>query len=1479
MAELQQDLYDISPETSEEEADLYEIGPSSREDNRLKAEGDDAKISRRAMTAAATGSLYGAVSASEEAGIDTRPDALRASQRASTERRVRLGEEFMQNGQLSQEKLDELRSGTMLGQLLTPDVDALMADNNFGQLERLTLNRIVAFDRIASEYLPDEDVGFWEQAGNVADRVVSSIVQDPGGLIAGEENKYFEGSNVLVRMGEKISTLVSNSTISDEEYEEEVRGILEEANDAGYFTDTNPTYLLEVIQAAAERGVGPESRKALTGQIVGTALEATPLGFGGDIVRGVGRGARSIPSKAPYEYMEKIAGKEKAVEIGTDAVRAEPEAESSVISTMPTAMVPNTKTSFAGPNYQILRNIEAENEALEIVRNSYRGTGFDEALFAERVADTQTQIKERLRTDDNSIIDIGNPINIGLDNYTIQTSIGRKGGKPFLATPEGEAPTSAVRLAEETGGRLEQVTYQGNKAYSVVVETNVNMADLNNPLDLNAVGGYLTRLLSTTSRTSAELNRTLKTAEASTAKVITELNKNLQKAQRKAGTLGVDRVDDIYDDLTNNPKLNSRTEPLTEDEFVKMYIGKFNERPTENVLEYWRTFSDYSDMEYFIRADEEFKKAVANNEVMLRLTNREDYVRAKRVDETPSQRVWDQAQGKYLTPDEAQELGTIYRLDPDEGYKDLDGKDVVFVVERTPAERRLYHTDVMGYNVGAHRVYAQERQKGYFIRQENILRTVDGEETAGTPKTFMRVDTNEQAITTVNQFNKIVDNLGSPDIDDVIKRNNDWNPSIQTLDDFLKFADEQGINPERTIGKDVDGERISGAFAGSETINGAFVKTAMVNRRRGVKPLVGFGGSPLETLRASDAIPQKAIGTLMRNGYYNYVKKAQEQLYEAVKIGDGKNPAVTNMDEVKRLWEAGKRRQAIDAMEFSNTPLKGKFDTARHTLQFATGAETLDTRLIRAGREAFREYVLDEKFSASRVPGFKKALEGLSNTEIEATSSFLRSLAFNLKLGLLAFDQLWVQASTVFASIAISSATLGTAQALRTAAVMPVVRTALIAPNKARKGVLKLAEGLGGFTSKEIEEVVEITERSGRLVLEATAMEENVGFSVAKNIGQKVADKGRIAFDEGERINRITAMLLAYKALKKKMPKVDPMSESGVEWIVGESDRLTQSMTNASSAAFQKSLVGSAAFQFLSYQRNVMEQMFGKVLTPSEKGRLFTQQVLMYGAAGFPTANYFMDKAEYNYGIRPNEGLWEEVYKFARYGLLDSSLELLTSVETDVGSRIGAGAGVWPFFRDMSQTSMIELLGGPGLETGRDVLSSVKGLISSIISGNPSMVKNDLHELARNVSSYDKATKAWLAARTQQYHSRRTGSAVVGGLGLDDAIAILTGIPLRVVQKTYLFSGFMYAEKETIKKLRGDLRKEGDRYLRALEDGNTEAALQSVSNINQILSVATPYEKRQIVSAITDNNVLSNKIVETLIEQGKLDLAKSFMGD
>lgn len=1480
MAEMsaQQDLYEVSPEQAEED-DLYEIDPTASLEDNVKEENQDAKISRRAMTAAATNTQYSDVSASEEAGVDTRPDAMRASQRASVDRRVRLGEEYMEQGGLSQEKLDELRSGTMLGQLLTPDVDALMADNNFGATERLTLNRIVAFDRIASEYLPQEDQGFWEKAGNVADLAVSSIIQDPVGLLAGEENKYFQGANVLIRMGERLSTLVSNNTISDDEYEERVRSILDEANDAGYFTDTNPTYLMQVIQAAAGRGVGPKSQSAREAQFLISAVELTPIGITGDLVRGVVWGARSIPSKAPYELVERVAGKEKAVEVGTDAVRYGPDAESSVISSLPTAMTPNTKASFAGPQYQILRNIEAENEALEMVRSSYRGTGFDETLFAERVAETQTKIKERLRTDDNSIIDIGSPVNIGLDNYVIPTIIGRPGGKPFLAKPDGTAPNSLVELAEKTGGRLEEVTYQGKKAYSVVVETNVKMTDLNNPLDMNEVGGYLTRVLSTSSRTSDDLNRTLKTAEASTARVITELNSNLEKSRKGAGRLGVDRVDDIYNDLTNDPKLNSRTEPLTEEEFVRMYVGKFSERPKEKVLEYWRTFSDYSDMEYFIRADEEFKKAVANNEVMVRLSNREDFVRAQRVEQTPNRSIWDQAQGKYVKPEEAEELGTIYRLDPDEAFKDLDGKDVAFVVERTPAERRLYHTDVMGYNVGAHRVYAQARQKGYFIRQENILRTVDGDEAAGTPKTFMRVETNEQAISTVNQFNTIVDNIGASNIDEIIKRNNDWNPSMQTLDDFLKFADEQGLDPQRKIGKDADGERLSNVFSSSDTVNNAFVKTAMVNRRRGVKPLVGYGGSPLETLRASDAIPQTAIGSLMRNGYYNYVKKAQEQLYEAVKIGDGTNPAATNMDEVKRLWESGKRRQAIDAMEWSDTPLKSKFDTARHTLQFATGAETIDIRLIRAGREALRESVLDENFTLSKVPGFKQVLKGLSNTEIEATASLLRSLAFNLKLGLFAVDQLWVQASTLFSSTAIASSTLGTINALRTASVMPVVRMALMAPDNAQRGILRLAEGLGGFTAKEIEEVVEITKKSGRLVLEATAMEENVGFSVAKNIGQKVADKGRFAFDEGERINRITAMLLSYKSLKKKYPKVDPTTDGGVQWIVGESDKLTQSMTNTSSAAFQKSFVGSAAFQFLSYQRNVMEQMFGSVLTASEKRRLVTQQVLMYGAAGVPLANWAMDRAEYNYGSTPNDGLWDDVYKGARYGLLDSSLEIMTGVETDVGSRIGAGSGVWSFFRDMQQTSMVELLGGPGLETGKDVLSSVKGLISSVVSGNPSMVKSDLHEIARNATAYDKATKAWLAVRTNQYHSRRTGKAVVGGLDQDDAIAILTGMPLREVQKAYTVSGFQYADRKTLDKIRSDLRKEGDRYARFLEEGKTDAALQSVENINQILSVANPWERRQVISAVQDNKTLTDKIVETLWDQGRFELAKTFMGD
>src|SRR6056297_2859259 len=1088
---------------TEEEDDFFgsPIRPVARPENR------DVGISRRATTSAATGRPVSDLKADEEAGIPTEPEALTEAHRASTDLKVNVANKGMTGEQLSQEELDELRGTSLLGNLVTPDIEALTAKNQFGARNRRVLNRVVAFDRVASGFFP-EDQSFGSKVGSFADVIGTSILTDIPGLVAGEDSETFTATpNVMRRMAQDLAGLLFNPDISDEEFMTEAKSILDVANDSGLFTEENPIFIQDLISMASELGVGEFTKRAVEGQVFSAALEATPVGFGPDIVRLVNKGGRAAASKAPAEFVEKVAGKEAAVDVGTQTARVEPESEVAVTSMTPSGMTPGRKTNFSGPNADILQQIEAESKALQVVEEQFRGLGVDPELLSVRIAETTGEIQERLRNIRGSIINIGEAQDIGLDNLVVPTMIGRRGGKPFLALKSGEAPKAAQDMATRVGGRLEEVAFEGKKAFVVVTETNVPLRDLNNPLDINEFGGQISEILSTTSRISEELNFGLKTAESTTARTLDKLSKTFSKAKRKAGAKVVKEVDDIYEDILTGQITLPRNEPITDQKFAQLYAQKHGRVPDQKTKDYFKAFSDLSDSEYFVRADAEFKKAVDNGEVMVRPSSEGAFMRAKRVspEDSVSNKIWDDAQRKYVDKETAFKGGTVYRVHPDAGLVDDDGLAVRFIVEKTPAERRLFHTDVLAYNVGAHRVYNQAQTGGgYFIRQGKVLKTIDGEEEAGSAITFMRVETAKQAARVVEQFNKIVDNINTAKIDDIIKENNEWNVNIQTKADFEAFAKAHGLDIERPIARDADGEQISDAFS-KRTVNDDFVNTTLKNRSRGVQPLIGMGGDPLEVMRASEAIPTRMMGSVMSVGYQNWVKKMTEQLFEAAKRGDGTTTAIKNINEVQDIWNRGNRRAAINAIEFSNTPQKTQFEQARRTLNTALGAETMDVRALRAGRQKLLESVLDENTPLARLPILKE-LEalGLRTFEIEKTANFLRRFAFDLKLGLFAPAQLWVQSSMIFSSAAITvGGKLGLTESLRTVSSFPAIRLALASgDNTIKRGISRLTASAMKMTPEEFDEMLEVIERSGRLVLEGTAMEENVGFNFAKKRGQ-----------------------------------------------------------------------------------------------------------------------------------------------------------------------------------------------------------------------------------------------------------------------------------------------------------------------------------------------------------------------------------------
>lgn len=1437
---------------------VFELGNETIENKRPSV-----AQSQITLHSAATGRPAEEVKADVDAGLDIDVKAQEQARGAIAGQNAAVAQNAINNGgMITAEELGQLREGTTLGSRLAADVDTLMADSAAGRYERKLVSRVVAFDRIISEYLPEdsEDEEGWLEWGITGlGRLGEAIVTDAvAPILPGVETQWASREKA-----QEISDLL-HTAADDEEFEARLREVLDEANDRGVFSNANPAEIEQFVAMVAEAGVGSASDMAVAFTVLGATDLALPLAGVG--IKTAAKGTMAvvrggIKMNTPA-LIQNVASRVKAIDAGVSAIKANPGAPTTVTTSLPSRALPGTKTALAGPNAPILRQIEAESQALEAVHSAFVGKGLSPEVIDRLTKETTDEFVSKFGVKEDRIIDMGNK-SVGLDTLVADITLGRTNGKPFLPLADGTAPKSAQELADRFGGTVVETVYEGKKAFVVKAERNINTNMVSDITNMDEVSNNIAaEWLSTTARTTKDLDSVLKSAESGQAKILQDLTKQYTKALKKAGKKGVADLDALYNDFLNDPVMSSRKNPLTEEEYTEAFIQKFGRNPKESDLNLWRNFNDLSNADYYLRANVELQKAVTNGETMLRYGD--DYVRAKPlgdVDET--KKYWVPEESVYKTGKELKDQGyKVFATKADEVI-DPSKNGVDLIATKNPATRRMYHTDALGYNLGGHRVYANKGK--FFVKQPVRVRTANGFSDEGI-RAFMMTKTGAQAERTVEQFNNIVRATNGGSLtDDIIKANTDWNGNIQTVDEWNDFLSQNRLSGTDEITFDPDGQAAvpNGVMAGS-TNEASFANLAAKNGHRGYKPLMEYGGNVAETINPSAAMPKAMLDSVGQYSYHKYMKRAMEGLIKAATKEYGGRVPLRNVDEVMELAKRGRLREAVDKMEFDDVAIKDKLELERYTIATNAGKKSRMTKAVEKLQDRLQDRILDSgksdrvKWAAGKIVGTEGG-DGISGT--------MRSLAFNLKLGLFAFDQIYVQAATVINSSAIASARLGVAGSYKTIAEYPVLRTMLHMGDNMRGKFAGRYYKIAGFDSAdEFLEFTDFVERSGRMVLEGTAMEENVATTMMQSAYKKSMDTGRFFFDEGEKINRLVGMRLAYKEAKANAGPGFKLDENQMEWIMGRGDILTTSMTNASSASFQKS-IGAVPFQFLTYQRNVAEQMFGSVLSKAEKQRMWMAQTIFFGAAGVPMAGAMMDAFGYVFDTETNDAL--------RFGAVDWLIEETTGVDTALATRIGAGEGLWTTLRDAATNPIYETLGGPSIAVSTDVISSAVGIAKAMYKGYGDVVINkELLDAVGNISSASKVTKAIVAYRYGEYISSRNGRIVLEGLDAADAMAIFAGLPLEDVGEIYTYAAFNRLKKDRLKSVEDDVRRYMTVWNQKIRDKDFESAKDIGKTVELIFGSLTAYELGEVRRAIFRDPSLQTFMIQELEKMGKQALAR-----
>jgi hypothetical protein len=834
--------------------------------------------------------------------------------------------------------------------------------------------------------------------------------------------------------------------------------------------------------------------------------------------------------------------------------------------------------------------------------------------------------------------------------------------------------------------------------------------------------------------------------------------------------------------------------------------------PSKAAEELYNTVQELNDALYFLKADVRFKDVVDSGGQVFKLrgidadkvpTERNLIVIPAKDDLDPTTIVYNPVTGVRKEAGDLRPNQTVFEV-PD-GLK-VGDEVATHVTQDNPELRRVYHSDVLGYNPGGPRGY---EFINYGVGQRSKINIMGrAGEVEGREKILMGTATRAEAELAATQINSIFNKLNEmvpglggrsqanavdslrglgndPELLEVVLRNNDWNTDVGSVTDFIKVVEDYKLDPRQQMGfKHMDdafavADKTTGKFAfgtrAGEKMRDAFDATfnPPSNGPRGNDPLVGMGGTQAPTISPLDMIQRDFVRVTHERAFSAYNFQAVSGWLKGAKNH------IKNFGDIQSLPP----RQQMDAALFADNPdaaargyMKAR-DAINRTLGHVSGYEKRWNGMI----DRLAEKVYDKGFgfaedaSGRKVKG--RILSAATAQKAKNPLTALRGFAFHAKLGVLAMDQMFVQSSQIFNILAISP--LNAVPGM--AAYWPLRMTML---NTSREFALEVGRRVSPFIGMDAEEFADFSRffnESGRGIIGGEVGELNaVSHTLAKGFYKRAENASKAFFDEGERVPRGVGMYVAWKEYRKAFPKLDPFQDHGINWITGRQDALNAAMTRVSAAPWQKGPL-SVPLQFMSYTSKMMESLFSnRLLTGAERGRLAAAQMTFWGASGTIIGGPIVDWAMTEGGLELSPGEATAL----RYGVLDWAIGATTGVDTGFGERLSVGEGIWNMWEDYNEEGLFEALGGPSVQVAGDVVDGILTALGAVTTGNTVMLGSDLTKLMRNLTGPNKLYNAWVIYNTGDYITRN-GTTVARGLQNTDALLHIIGAPLQEVSLTY----------------------------------------------------------------------------------------------
>jgi len=1299
-----------------------------------------------------------------------------------------------------------------------------VGDPNYSPaLARLLRNQQIGMEVLEERFKESQEQGFLGKSFDFIDRFILRYI--PVGLYE-DVTRESEASGLELAQ--------AAASMSPEDFRSYMEEYADGKADEGFFTNDNYFAFVDAVGEAQNAGFDPMGG---INQILGIA-EAVPLLKGalnaGKLVTRVG-GIRG-PSAAA-----------EAVEQAGERVLRDPEVQSEML---PRQFDLGSNNSIKPTLGRVARMAE-ENELIKAIQSLYRSGIFGRVATQEQVTAAAERIRQNVAgISSRSIADenvfLVDPM--GLGDYTSIFRFGKQtDGDPYVN--RGNAQKYANQLQERglSARVIEVDPDDAGKGYYVEVAERLDLSRVADPVDLGTHQSLFNqtvgRVIGSTMQVDDDYLNTLANLGESGSGKIREIVQPYLNTLEGLPFESKTTIGQIFKDLRDGPDAFIR-DGYSELEFRAKFrqYHPSGRAPTDRDIEAFYAAKTISDAAYILQANRVANRYVASGFKSIEVEPGVFVPGRPTRDIGDNDAILSSETGRIVSVADLAEDSVVWRLD-----RELEGGVELVTSPRNVTTIR--YEDVLGYNAGGRRVNPDAK---YFV-------------TLG-DRAILTTFTDKQALSAVDQINNIVqvarrsaDNLDqlTDELDDVIKRNNDWNPSIENTADFVALVSRKGWRLSDEVGKKPRDQRLTEAdsdlFAGLTMDD--YIKST---QRRYDDVLMEYGGNETFNYNPIKAMVQQLSDTSQEFSFRAYTQNSKVSWLKSAGFGDKlkQNP---NIDAVWRSVDAsdlkgvrGRRLRELKAIIDRRDNVQGGFSQAMSDFG-----------------ENVAEWVFDKTKGKLKV--------NLAEMDITGT---LLNLGFRSAFGFFHLAQFFLQASHSFVIAGISPR-----HGTKAAGMVIPLRLAMASGDP--RGLKRLAK-FTGMSEADMDELVAYINTSGRKTIENDSIEKGTGpgwgisswegndlrpSTVRKVLHQtsrvvKAADRiGLAAFNEGERLSRWTGMITAFMEYKAKYRGASALSDAGRQWITRREQNLSFNMTTTSRGAWQSGLL-KVPTQWLSYSMRAVENVvLGRGFTKGERARMAFVMAAMGGSTGI-----FMggatDEIQEKYGIDPASPTAVGM----RYGVVDGimtwGLQGLTGEElrTAFGTRLAPLTAFTDLVRKVTEESTFTAIGGPSGEIVGGGFGALVKALSGFATGQPVSAWEDIQRVLRTPSGIDNIWKATVMANEGVYRSK-TGTELPLEFSFGEAALQAVGMTNYRVADFYGESNPAFREGRKMRRFRREIENDFRSAIR-MWDRDRERAEAFITEIHARIDASpfSPMDKQSLRrSLLTENGgILSDLFIRQI---------------